>query len=98
LLVLCSVIVSLATEKLFAEGRQAPIVFLFWPPFAFYRAVQLINIASYDLALRPFSLSDIVYGTEIFTCLSALIVEIVILFGVSYYLEAVFPSEFGVKS
>jgi hypothetical protein len=87
----------LATEKLFAGGRNAPIVFLIWPPFAFYRAVQLINLASYDPNLRPFSLSDIVYGTEIFTCLLALSIEIVILFVVSYYLEAVLPSEFGVK-
>jgi hypothetical protein len=47
LFVLCSVVISLATQDLFAV-KQAPWLYLCWPPFAFYRALTLINISSYD--------------------------------------------------
>jgi hypothetical protein len=50
LVVLCSVVISLATVDLFID-TQAPWLYLCWPPFAFYRALTVINTASYDPSL-----------------------------------------------
>ena len=51
LIVLCSVIISLVTSNLF-DGTQAPYAYFIWPPFAFYRALNLLNQASYQSYLR----------------------------------------------
>jgi tryptophan-rich sensory protein len=46
LLVLCSVIISLTIDTLYPDDPISPAYFL-WPPFAFYRALGLVNRASY---------------------------------------------------
>jgi ABC-2 family transporter protein len=97
LLVQCSVIVSLATGQIFDE-KAAPMAFFIWPPFAFYRALQLINVASYDTSLRPYRISDLTVGNEVFSCIIFMVGEIFVFFMLAWYLESVLPSEFGVNS
>jgi ABC-type transport system involved in multi-copper enzyme maturation permease subunit len=45
LIVLCGVIVSLVSSRLF-RGQTVPTAYLIWPPFAFYRALSVLNSAS----------------------------------------------------
>ncbi|KAL2917002.1 hypothetical protein HK105_203434 [Polyrhizophydium stewartii] len=97
LLVLCSVIISLALDSIFIDGRDLSPWFFIWPPFAFYRALGNLNRASYFLDQRPFRRSDLIPGNETFTAMMFLIAEIPIYLGVAAYLSAVLPSEFGVR-
>ncbi|KAL2917001.1 hypothetical protein HK105_203433 [Polyrhizophydium stewartii] len=97
LLVLCSVIISLALNLLFRQGAQLPGWFFIWPPFAFYRALSQINRASYTPNQQPYKMSNLTKGDEVFTAMMFLIAEIPIYLGVAAYLSAVLPSEFGVR-
>ena len=96
LLVLCSVIVSLVIGQLFTDDRAPSALFL-WPPFAFYRVLNLINFATLDVALRPYTFSDLVGDNEVATATWFMFVEIPAFFFLAYYFDAIVPSEFGVK-
>ncbi|KAJ2990992.1 hypothetical protein HDV02_004022 [Globomyces sp. JEL0801] len=95
MIVLCSVIISLVTQQLY-EDRTAPFAYLLWPPFAFYRILGLMNVASYDPSLLPFRISDLFGTSEASVITYTLIAEVFVFFGLSFYLDAIFPSEFGV--
>ncbi|KAI8894334.1 hypothetical protein BC833DRAFT_634258, partial [Globomyces pollinis-pini] len=95
MIVLCSVIISLVTQQLY-EDRTAPFAYLLWPPFAFYRLLGLMNVASYDPFFFPFRLSDLFGTSEASVITYTLIAEVFVFFGLSFYLDAIFPSEFGV--
>ncbi|KNE54644.1 hypothetical protein AMAG_00604 [Allomyces macrogynus ATCC 38327] len=95
LVVLMSVITNTATDQLFS-GR-APFVYLLWPSFCFYRALALVNTASYSEKAVPYSLGMVVPGDEVFTCLMVLILDTAIYLLLSFYLAAVLPTEFGVR-
>ncbi|KAJ3287188.1 hypothetical protein HDU79_005878 [Rhizoclosmatium sp. JEL0117] len=94
LIVLVGVIVSLVAERLFAKGG-APLAFFIWPPFAFYRALTLINTASYTKTMAPYKISTLTAGNEVRTCINFLIAEIFIYGAIASYLSYVIPSEFG---
>ncbi|KAI8925004.1 hypothetical protein BC831DRAFT_550956 [Entophlyctis helioformis] len=96
LLVLCSVIISLAVESLYSADSP-PAGYYVWPPFAFYRALGTINRASYSAGLQPYKMSMLVPGDEVRTVMDALAIEIFVFLGLAGYLNAVFPSEFGVR-
>ncbi|KAI8925025.1 hypothetical protein BC831DRAFT_284716 [Entophlyctis helioformis] len=96
LAVLCSVIISLAVDQIYQDSA-APITFFIWPPFAFYRALGTINRASYLPFLRPLALRDLAPGNEVYDAMIFMIVEIALFLGLAGYLNAVFPSEFGVQ-
>lgn len=104
LIVLCSVIISLVIDQLFLTS-EAPLVYFFWPPFAFYRyifillrALSLINRASYTSTLLPYNNFDQLQpGNEVFTTIVCMAVEIPFFLLLSYYMSAVLPSEFGVQ-
>ncbi|KAJ3070188.1 hypothetical protein HDU99_002746, partial [Rhizoclosmatium hyalinum] len=94
LIVLVGVIVSLVAERLFAKS-DAPLAFFIWPPFAFYRALTLINKASYTKTMAPYKISTLTPGNEVRTCINFLIAEIFIYGAIASYLSYVIPSEFG---
>jgi hypothetical protein len=96
LFVLCSVIVSFVTDQLFVDS-SAPLVYFFWPPFAFYRLLGLMNFATVDASKIPYRTSDMFSGSEFSQALICMIVAIPICFLLAGYLDAIFPSEFGVK-
>ncbi|KAJ3309887.1 hypothetical protein HDU76_003506, partial [Blyttiomyces sp. JEL0837] len=95
LVVLVGVIISLVTDNLFAKA-QAPAAFFIWPPFAFYRAMSLINVASYSKTKRPYNLS-MLKNSEVGTAINFLIVEIFVYGALALYMAAVVPSEFGTR-
>ncbi|KAI8602336.1 hypothetical protein EDD21DRAFT_372164 [Dissophora ornata] len=96
LLVLCGVIVSLATETIFGTD-PAPIGYFVWPAFAFYRALSVINRSSYNTTYQPYRLSDLKGSDEVFEVIIALIIETFVLLALAFYLTEVFPTEFGVR-
>jgi len=96
LLVLCGVIVSLATETIF-DTDPAPIGYFVWPAFAFYRALSVINRSSYDSSYQPYRISDLHGSDEVFEVIIALIIETFVFLGLAFYLTEVLPTEFGVR-
>jgi ABC-type multidrug transport system fused ATPase/permease subunit len=96
LLVLCGVIVSIATEGIF-ETDPAPVGYFVWPAFAFYRALSVINRSSYNKAYQPYKLSDLKGSDEVFQVIIALIIEIFVFLALAFYLTEVLPTEFGVR-
>ncbi|KAJ3196136.1 hypothetical protein HK101_009969 [Irineochytrium annulatum] len=99
LLVLCGVIISLVFESLFDSGTGAtvPVYIFIWPPFAFYRALNNINVASYNALLVPYSLDMVKPGDEVFTALIFMILSIPVYLALAFYLSSVLPVEFGVR-
>jgi hypothetical protein len=96
LAVLCSVIYSLALLQIFST-IGIPQGYFIWPPFAFYRALGLINRASFNPTLQPYKFSNLYSTTELYQCLMYMIVEIPIYFLLAYYFENVLPSEFSIR-
>ncbi|KAJ3047994.1 hypothetical protein HK097_010977, partial [Rhizophlyctis rosea] len=95
LIVLCGVIVSLAMDTLFPIGDAPPAYFI-WPPFAFYRILTVLNTAAFSRRLRPYTVSMIRPGDEIFTALMFLVGETVVFLLLTGYIQTIVPSEFGV--
>ena len=96
LIVLCSVVISLVIENLFVE-KPAPYALFIWPPFAFYRALGLMNRGTLTATALPYKFSRLNASDELFATMMFLIFEIPIVLGTAYYLQNVFPTEFGVK-
>lgn len=95
MIVLCGVIISLVIQQIFSKG-QIPYAYFVWPPFAFYRILQLFNEASYVTSLRPYTISQLIPGDEAYVGMVFLIVEAILFLLLSFYLVSVLPSEFGV--
>ncbi|KAI8610816.1 hypothetical protein BC830DRAFT_1143991 [Chytriomyces sp. MP71] len=93
LVVLVGVIISLVSDYIFIGA--APSAYFIWPPFAFYRALGLINTASYVTTKQPYKLKALVQGDEVYTTICFLIGEVFVYGFVSIYLALVIPSEFG---
>ena len=93
-LVLAGVVINLGLNYIFLVPPN--IGYLFYPPFAFYRALNLINMRATDPSAPNFTMAMLVPGEEVFSCLCALLVETVVVLLVGSYLMAVLPSEFGV--
>ncbi|KAJ3033330.1 hypothetical protein HDV00_006486 [Rhizophlyctis rosea] len=95
LIVLCGVIVSLAMDTLFAIGFAPPAYFI-WPPFAFYRILTVLNTAAFSKRLRPYTVGMIRPGDEIFTALMFLVGQTIVLLFLTFYIQSIIPSEYGV--
>ncbi|KAJ3316708.1 hypothetical protein HDV06_002983, partial [Boothiomyces sp. JEL0866] len=95
LIVLCSVIISLVINNLFLD-KDAPLAIFIWPPFAFYRALGLINSISIDVTQAGYKFKDFFGNNEVAHAIQFLFVEIFVVFGLAAYFDAVVPSEFGV--
>jgi hypothetical protein len=87
---------NVSYDQLFGSN-QAPVAYFIWPPFAFYRALSVINAASYTTGLRPYRFSDLHRGDEVFNALLFLIGETFVFFGLAFYLSSVLPNEFGMR-
>jgi ABC-2 family transporter protein len=96
LMVLCSVIVNNAIDQLYMTGRAPSLMFL-WPFFGFFRALSLANQASFDPSKFPIKLSDLFGTGEIAVAFFFQILTIFLYLGIAGYLNAVFPSEFGIQ-
>lgn len=96
MLVNASLILNLAVDSISTQSGAPPgDVYFLWPPFAFYRALSLLNAASSNSELTPYTISMLKPGDELFSATMFLLFEIFVLFGLAYYLNAIIPSEFG---
>ena len=95
-LVIASVIINIVLNQILGTDK-APNAYLFWPFFAFYRGISLINRNANNDAAPPYSLKLVKPGDELFSCFIALAFEIFFYGFLTYYLDAVLPSEFGVQ-
>jgi ABC-type multidrug transport system fused ATPase/permease subunit len=96
LMVLCSVIISLVFEQLFMN-LDMPVALFIWAPFAFYRALAILNYASYDSTLIPYRIQDLFKSNEVSRAALAMFLMIFVFALLAIYFTNVFPSEFGVK-
>ncbi|KAJ3003704.1 hypothetical protein HKX48_001635 [Thoreauomyces humboldtii] len=85
LVILCSVLVSLAGDALFLNG--APSAYFIWPAFAFYRILTLLNQSAFRKNLVPYDISAIRPGNEVFTCIMFLVWEWFVLMGLAVWLS-----------
>ncbi|KAL5033545.1 hypothetical protein BDV3_000517 [Batrachochytrium dendrobatidis] len=96
LAVLLSVLIALTVDSIFVSG-SAPLAYFIWPPFAFYRALTVLNKASYAGSLQPYKLSMIRPGNEVGNAIIFMGVGVFVYLTLAIYLAAVLPSEFGVR-
>ncbi|KAI9184058.1 hypothetical protein H9P43_003111 [Blastocladiella emersonii ATCC 22665] len=95
LFVLLAVIVNTSTDNLITD--QAPAAYLIWPAFAFYRALSLINRATFNKSLVPYTVSMLRGGDEVLRCLVFMIVEVFVYLLLAWYLSQVLKSKYGVS-
>ncbi|KAI9002146.1 hypothetical protein DFJ74DRAFT_696885 [Hyaloraphidium curvatum] len=95
LIVLASVVVSVALDQLF-PGDITPALFI-WPPFAFYRCLSQMNANSYLRSRRPYTISMLAPPDQVGVALIFMVFEIPIYLLLAAYFNAVFPTEFGVQ-
>ena len=98
LIVVVGVIVNLATGNILWADKPAPTLYLIWAPFAFYRGLQMVNRASYDVRLPPYTV-DLMFspGDEVGRAVTALIMETFVYLIIAAYLRQVIRSEYGVQ-
>ncbi|KAF9976452.1 hypothetical protein BGZ73_008587 [Actinomortierella ambigua] len=96
LLVLCGVIVAIATETIFEEDA-APLGYFVWPAFAFYRALSVMSRSSYDSRYQPYKVKDLKSDDEVFQVIIAMVIETFVFLALAFYLTEVLPTEYGVR-
>ncbi|KAI9340189.1 hypothetical protein DFJ73DRAFT_790424 [Zopfochytrium polystomum] len=94
LLVLCGVIISIVTNNIFDDGDFPSALFI-WPPFAFYRALYVLNLASYDPSKRPYISTDMTKSNEVTLAMLYMTAEVLVYGLAAVYLTAVLPSQYG---
>ncbi|RKP20028.1 hypothetical protein ROZALSC1DRAFT_28441 [Rozella allomycis CSF55] len=95
LIVIASVLINIVAGTLFTD--KPPLPYLFWAPFAFYRSINRIALASSSDSMPPYSMSKVIPGDEVSNAMIALVVEIFVYALLASYLSAVLPSEYGVR-
>ncbi|ORY52928.1 P-loop containing nucleoside triphosphate hydrolase protein [Rhizoclosmatium globosum] len=93
LLVLSSVVASMSLNTLYPFDSALPGYFLAWPPFAFIRALAVINQASY---ISSYTLQKLSGSDQVLWCIYYLLIESLIMQLISAYLETIIPSPLGV--
>ncbi|KAI9324025.1 hypothetical protein DFJ73DRAFT_874477 [Zopfochytrium polystomum] len=93
LLVMCSVVVSLSLDQLFDAASSIPSTLLIWPPFAFYRALSVLNQRAFSTSsANPYrTFSSLAPTDEVARCLLALAVQAIFLPFLAGYLDTVIP-------
>ncbi|OMJ16749.1 ABC transporter A family member 7 [Smittium culicis] len=95
LVVLWGVIVDAAISLIYTE--RAPIAYLIWPPFAMYRALSKLNVASISTERPSYKLSDIVPGDDLFLYIIALFLGWLVYLVLAIYLNMVLSTEYGTR-
>ena len=83
-------------EDIIFNYEAPPTAWYIWPFFAFYHAMNVISDASGSDFRDPYSMSDLVGGDPVSSCMLFLLFGSIIAFGLMVYLNMVLKSEFGV--
>ncbi|CAG8552654.1 4879_t:CDS:2 [Paraglomus occultum] len=89
--VISGVVINLASEAIFTTAN---IAYLTWPPFAFYRALSIVNEASFDPSGDGYTMARIRPGDQLFMATVAMIAGYFVLLLVTWYLSQVLPSDY----
>ncbi|RKP06539.1 P-loop containing nucleoside triphosphate hydrolase protein, partial [Thamnocephalis sphaerospora] len=95
LLVLGGVMINAAVDQLSPDAIS--VAYFIWPPFAFYRALSRINVASVSNKVPPYRLSDLTPSNEVSQGMIALTCGVIIYLLLAGYLNSVLPREYGVR-
>src|SRR6185312_2195078 len=85
-IIISGVIINMATESIFTTTS---IAYLTWPPFAFYRALSIVNEASLDPSGNGYTMARIRPGDQLFLAIIAMSVGYFGLLIVTWYLSLV---------
>ncbi|KAI8848835.1 hypothetical protein BC829DRAFT_417287 [Chytridium lagenaria] len=102
------IIMALFFSSIFKKSRLALVLNdCFWipstpppcssGPLCILRALSLLNRNSYNKNLEPYTMNRVKEGDEVYTAITMLILDFFLYLGVSLYLNAVLPSEFGIR-
>ncbi|KAI9327884.1 hypothetical protein BDR26DRAFT_874694 [Obelidium mucronatum] len=94
LIVLLSVVASISLNSLYPLVESLPGYYLAWPPFAFIRAISVVNQASYSAL--PYTLSNLQGNNQVLKCVHYLLAASVAMQLTASYLETIIPSNLGV--
>lgn len=95
ILTVCGVVTSYILDQIFVSTTSFPLVLYLWPPFLFYRILDLLNRHAISTALVPYTFKMLVSGNIIFTSLIILAVEVIILLLLAIYLTQTLPTTYG---
>ncbi|KAJ8324327.1 hypothetical protein O5D80_006397 [Batrachochytrium dendrobatidis] len=96
LLVICGVMIAVTFDTMIGNNTISPYFFL-WPPFAFYRALGVLNRASFQEGMTPYTMSMLQSGDQVYIATVVLAASTPIFLILATYLISVLPSEFGVS-
>ncbi|KAF9961954.1 hypothetical protein BGZ72_000576 [Mortierella alpina] len=96
-IVAISCIMAAIADQLFKENG-VPVAWFIHPSFAFFQILSSgILYASRRNGLYPLIWADFAPGTKLFACLIMMLGESVLLVLLTFYIDAVAPSEYGVQ-
>lgn len=95
LVVLLGIILNSALE--FVIPGDINLAYFIWPPFAFYRSLSILNVASTTTTRLAYRISDLRGGDQVMAAMIFLAVETLVFLVLAYYLAQVIPGEYGVR-
>jgi hypothetical protein len=84
-------------EDLIFKYAPPPDWYFIWPFWAFFRGLNVIGDASSGFYRPPYKMSDLSGGDEVLKSILYLLVEGIILFLLTAYLNQVIPTEYGIS-
>ena len=95
ILTVCGVVTSFILDQIFISTTSFPPALYIWPPFLFYRLLDLLNRHATSTALAPYTFKMLIPGNVIFNGFIILAAEVVALFLLAVYLSQTLHSTFG---
>lgn len=97
ILTVCGVVTSFILDQVFESTTSFPIPLYIWPPFLFYRILDMLNRHATSTLLGPYTFKMLVPGDIVFNGIFIMAAEVVILMAAAIYLSQVMPTEFGTQ-
>jgi hypothetical protein len=95
ILTVCGVVTSFILDQVFQDVASFPAPLYAWPPFVFYRVLNILNRHATSTALVPYTMEMVKSGNVIFNSIIILVAQVVILLLLAIYLTQVLPTDFG---
>ncbi|PVV01248.1 hypothetical protein BB560_004343 [Smittium megazygosporum] len=94
LITIWSILIDAAMSFVFPD--KTPLYYFIWPPFAMYRGLAKLSMASIATDSTPYQFSDVIRGDEVFNCFIALMLGWIVYFALALYLNMVVPNDYGI--
>ena len=95
ILTVCGVVTSSILSQIFTSTTYFPPGLYIWPPFLFYRVLDLLNRHATSTVLTPYTWEMLVAGNAVANALIILAAEIIFLLLLAIYLTQTLPSTYG---